>query len=244
MADAEHREFDTCHLEQFKLQFYQWAWKEGQPISRVHKLFDELIFQPAAKATGVSTFVSEGQWRSRYRHWRSEWGPKPRKGSASPCTPENLRNHRLWYENGRRMLEMFPCVVNEGRTRPGESLSQNVELLRELHISDYTADHLHADWTITHPNIDDPMSATHNNDAMYRLDDFTGNAFNELPFGLSPNLEGYDYRPSNPVDLMQFWDPEIFNHPGEQGYTSYPTPLPANNAAGDHRRVRQRNLRR
>lgn len=57
MAAAEHREFETCHLEQFKRQFFQWAWKEGQPISRVHELFDTLIFQPAAEATGVHTFV-------------------------------------------------------------------------------------------------------------------------------------------------------------------------------------------
>ncbi|KAL9613160.1 MAG: hypothetical protein Q9167_002280 [Letrouitia subvulpina] len=116
--------------------------------------------------------------------------------------------------------------------------------LQTIYVTTVCAD-LHADWTYARPSNDDPMSPTHNNVATYRLDDFTGNAFNELPFDLSPNLGAYDYRPSHPVDPMQFWDPEIFNHSGEQSYMSYPSPLPATNAAGDHRRVRtQRNLRR
>lgn len=140
------------------------------------------------------------------------------------------------------MTQTLDLNIFNRHLSPEESLSQNVDLLQELHISDSTANDIHADWTYIHPNFGDTMSSTHDNVATYRIDSVAGDAFNELPFSSSANLECYDYRLSNQVDPMQFCDPEIFNHSGEQSYTCYPLPPPP---PRDHRRVRtQRNLRR
>ncbi|KAL8953022.1 MAG: hypothetical protein Q9222_001102 [Ikaeria aurantiellina] len=121
---------ETCLIDNFERQWYQWFMIDDMTSSRTQECFDG-FFDTIAKSTGVRMKVSGSQWKGRVGKWKDNWGVSKARDGKQRTTPEALQHLNLWYE-GDRLVSDFPafkldiCSISRSATIQNPTLDQKI----------------------------------------------------------------------------------------------------------------------
>ncbi|KAK0509082.1 hypothetical protein JMJ35_008453 [Cladonia borealis] len=95
MSMAESKKELSKRLEPSRRQFFQWHYREGEPIRRIKEKMDELSYH--LKETSDFDFrADEGTWRYRAREWNKAWGIKKGERGLHQPIPGNVSHLPIW----------------------------------------------------------------------------------------------------------------------------------------------------